>query len=153
MTRKELRQFLVQIGITAERALALKTTHRLLMCAVAGYKHATGVDGDLPVARAVVSSVELIGVAIANLGDDETAVLHYLRDYAATARRLGLEASARNRIKLEVTRKSNVLNVKPDGRKTRHITNPPRRDHPFRTRNNARAQRAMARKIKPSEVF
>lgn len=162
MTRKELRQLLVENGITAERALALKTTHRLLMCAVAGYKHATGVDGDLPVAASVVSSVNLIGAALAGIenrhkfqeSDPETDILKYLKPYADTAIRLGLEASARNRVKLDLARKENGLNgKKPDGRKTRHLTNPPSKVHPFRRKNNARAEYAMARKVKPSEVF
>ena len=138
MTRKELRTRLVEIGVTAERALNLEVTHRLLMCAVAGYESYTGIDGDRPVSRFVAQNVETVGEKIAKFYDTggEPAVLKFLGAYVTAAKKLGRDAYEMN---LRQRKNGHTANGKAK----------PKANHPFRKYNHAAAQKAMRRKIKP----
>lgn len=142
MTRKELRTRLVEIGVTAERALKLEVTHRLLMCAVAGYESYTGIDGDRPVSRFIAQNVENVGEKILRFYESggELAVLTFLSAYVPAAKKLGRDAYAMN---LRQRKNGHAANGKAK----------PKANHPFRRKNNYRANKAMRRKIKPSEVF
>lgn len=140
MTRKELRTRLVEIGVTAERALNLEVTHRLLMCAVAGYESYTGIDGDRPVSKFVAQNVETIGEKIAKFHEagGEPAVLKFLGAYVPAAKKLGRDAYQMN---LRQRKNGHTANGKAR----------PKANHPFRRKNNYRAKRR--KKIKPGEVF